>query len=125
VLAYHIIGIIVNPKVRWRLQHYISVGRYRIRLLQIQPAISDTEDVTVRAVEHYNHLLSEKKRGMTYHNLCPLCCVYLVHIRVDVVALQIPNRTIIGSRMFLPPDSQIPYKGPVGRYSQKNLCSNV
>lgn len=58
MLAYYIIGIIVNVKGRSRLQHYISVGRYRIRL-QIQPAISDTEDVTVRPVEHYDHLLNE------------------------------------------------------------------
>jgi hypothetical protein len=69
VLAYHIIGIIVTLKVRSRLQHYISVCRYRIQLLQIQPAISETEDVTVRAVEHYNHHLSEKERETTYHNL--------------------------------------------------------
>jgi hypothetical protein len=65
ICAYHIIGIIVNLKVRSRLQYYISVGRYRIRLLQIQPTFSDTEDVTVRPLEHYDHLLSEMEPEMT------------------------------------------------------------
>lgn len=37
--------VIMNLKGCSRLQSNIAGGRYRIRLLQIQPAISDTEHV--------------------------------------------------------------------------------